>query len=70
MEVVPAKNDLRTQGVSGEGMDRKIEKARFSRTQLLGGGIASTSGRLSVGAKSPLTNGIKEASAGGTAGHA
>ena len=35
---------------------------------LLGGSIASTSDRLSVGAKSPLTGGIKESSAGGTAG--
>ncbi len=36
-------------------------------TGLLGGTMISSSGRLSVGAKSPLTNGIKEASAGGTA---
>lgn len=34
----------------------------------LAGSIASTSGRLSVGGKSPLTNGIKEANAGGMAG--
>ncbi|MFV2066807.1 MAG: aldehyde ferredoxin oxidoreductase N-terminal domain-containing protein, partial [Pirellulales bacterium] len=39
-------------------------------TGLLAGSLASTSGRLSVGAKSPLTGGIKEASVGGTAGHA
>jgi aldehyde:ferredoxin oxidoreductase len=32
---------------------------------LLAGTAAPTSGRLSVGAKSPLTNGIKEANAGG-----
>lgn len=34
----------------------------------LAGTITSTSGRLSVGGKSPLTNGIKEANAGGMAG--
>ena len=32
---------------------------------VLSGTAAPTSGRLSVGAKSPLTNGIKEANAGG-----
>jgi aldehyde:ferredoxin oxidoreductase len=37
---------------------------------LLGGAIVSTAGRLSVGAKSPLTGGVKEANAGGTAGDA
>jgi aldehyde:ferredoxin oxidoreductase len=37
---------------------------------LLGGAAVSTAGRLSVGAKSPLTRGIKEANAGGTAGDA
>ncbi len=36
---------------------------------LLAGSIAPNSGRLSVGAKSPLTGGIKEANVGGTAGH-
>ena len=36
-------------------------------TGLLGGTMTSCSGRLSVGGKSPLTNGIKEASSGGTA---
>jgi aldehyde:ferredoxin oxidoreductase len=35
---------------------------------LLGGAGVTTSGRLSVGAKSPLTGGVKEANAGGTAG--
>lgn len=35
---------------------------------LLGGTSASSSGRLSVGGKSPLTGGVKEANAGGTAG--
>ncbi|HED23890.1 MAG TPA: aldehyde ferredoxin oxidoreductase, partial [Firmicutes bacterium] len=35
---------------------------------LLGGTGASSSGRLSAGAKSPLTQGIKEANSGGTAG--
>lgn len=35
---------------------------------LLGGGGVSTAGRLSVGGKSPLTGGVKEANAGGTAG--
>ncbi len=34
---------------------------------LLGGTTAPNSGRLSVGAKSPLTGGIKESNAGGTA---
>lgn len=34
----------------------------------LGGSSVSTSGRLSVGAKSPLTGGIKEANVGGEAG--
>jgi len=38
-------------------------------TGLLGGTAVSSSGRLSVGGKSPLTNGIKEASSGGTAGN-
>ncbi|MBN1853740.1 MAG: hypothetical protein JW829_13495 [Pirellulales bacterium] len=37
---------------------------------LLAGSLASTSGRLSVGGKSPLTGGIKESNAGGTAGQA
>jgi len=36
---------------------------------LLAGSIAPNSGRLSVGAKSPLTEGIKEANVGGTVGH-
>jgi len=35
---------------------------------LLGGAIVPTAGRLSIGAKSPLTGGIKEANAGGTGG--
>jgi len=35
---------------------------------LLGGAGVATAGRLSVGAKSPLTKGVKEANAGGTAG--
>ncbi len=35
---------------------------------LLGGAMVATAGRLSVGAKSPLTRGAKEANAGGTAG--
>jgi len=35
---------------------------------LLGGAVVPTAGRLSVGAKSPLTRGIKEANAGGTGG--
>lgn len=37
---------------------------------LLGGSGASTTGRLSVGGKSPLTRGVKEANAGGTGGDA
>jgi aldehyde:ferredoxin oxidoreductase len=37
---------------------------------LLGGAIVATAGRLSVGAKSPLTRGVKEANSGGTAGDA
>jgi len=37
---------------------------------LLGATIAPCSGRLSVGAKSPLTGGIKESNVGGTAGTA
>lgn len=37
---------------------------------LLGGANVATAGRLSVGAKSPLTNGVKEANAGGTGGDA
>jgi aldehyde:ferredoxin oxidoreductase len=37
---------------------------------LLGGAIVATAGRLSVGAKSPLTRGAKEANAGGTSGDA
>ncbi|MGE5483808.1 MAG: aldehyde ferredoxin oxidoreductase C-terminal domain-containing protein [Ignavibacteriales bacterium] len=43
------------------GPDNKIVFA----PGLLGGTIVSSSGRLSVGAKSPLTGGIKEANAGG-----
>jgi aldehyde:ferredoxin oxidoreductase len=35
---------------------------------LLAGTSAANGGRLSAGAKSPLTGGIKESSAGGTAG--
>jgi len=35
---------------------------------LLGGAIVTTAGRLSIGGKSPLTGGVKEANAGGTAG--
>jgi len=35
---------------------------------LLGGASVTTAGRLSIGAKSPLTEGVKEANAGGTAG--
>lgn len=35
---------------------------------LLAGAGVTTAGRLSVGAKSPLTGGVKEANAGGTAG--
>ena len=35
---------------------------------LLSGTVAPSSGRLSVGAKSPLTGGIKESNAGGMAG--
>jgi aldehyde:ferredoxin oxidoreductase len=37
---------------------------------LFGGTYAPCSGRLSIGAKSPLTGGIKESNAGGTAGRA
>jgi aldehyde:ferredoxin oxidoreductase len=37
---------------------------------LLGGAGVTTGGRLSVGGKSPLTKGVKEANAGGTAGDA
>jgi aldehyde:ferredoxin oxidoreductase len=37
---------------------------------LLGGARVTTAGRLSIGAKSPLTGGAKEANAGGTAGDA
>jgi aldehyde:ferredoxin oxidoreductase len=33
----------------------------------LAGTVAANSGRLCVGAKSPLTGGIKESNAGGTA---
>lgn len=36
---------------------------------LLGGTSAPSSGRLSIGGKSPLTGGIKEANVGGTAGN-
>lgn len=35
---------------------------------LLGGSGVTTSGRLSIGAKSPLTGGVKEANAGGSGG--
>ncbi|RLC77293.1 MAG: aldehyde ferredoxin oxidoreductase, partial [Chloroflexi bacterium] len=35
---------------------------------LLGGTTASSSGRLSVGGKSPLTGGIKESNVGGSPG--
>ena len=37
---------------------------------LLAGAMVTTGGRLSVGAKSPLTRGAKEANAGGTGGDA
>jgi len=36
---------------------------------LLGGTAAPSAGRLSIGGKSPLTGGIKEANAGGTAAY-
>lgn len=36
---------------------------------LLTGTLAPSSGRISIGAKSPLTGGIKESNAGGTASH-
>ncbi len=42
-------------------------KLIFAPGLLAGSGVA-TAGRLSVGAKSPLTGGVKEANAGGTAG--
>ncbi len=35
---------------------------------LLGGAAVTTAGRLSIGAKSPLTGGVKEANSGGTGG--
>lgn len=35
---------------------------------VLGGTIASSAGRISIGGKSPLTNGIKEANSGGISG--
>ncbi|MBU4377676.1 MAG: aldehyde ferredoxin oxidoreductase [Proteobacteria bacterium] len=38
-------------------------------TGLLGGSTAANSGRLSVGVKSPLTNGIKESNSGGLFAH-
>jgi aldehyde:ferredoxin oxidoreductase len=37
---------------------------------LLGGTTAPNGGRLSIGAKSPLTGGLKESNSGGTAAHA
>ena len=37
---------------------------------LLGGTTGPNTGRLSFGAKSPLTGGIKESNSGGTAAHA
>ncbi len=37
---------------------------------LLGGTAAPNGGRISIGAKSPLTGGIKESNSGGTAAHA
>lgn len=37
---------------------------------ILGGTTAPNGGRLSIGAKSPLTGGIKESNSGGTAAHA
>jgi len=45
------------------GKDNKLVFA----AGILAGTVAPNSGRLSVGAKSPLTNGIKEANAGGAA---
>lgn len=44
------------------GVDNKL----IAAAGLLTGTIAANSGRLSVGAKSPLTKGIKESNAGGT----
>ena len=38
-------------------------------TGLMGGSTAANSGRLSVGAKSPLTGGIKESNSGGLFAH-
>jgi len=48
------------------GPDNKLVIA----SGLLSGTNAPNSGRVSVGAKSPLTSGIKESNAGGTAGYA
>ena len=46
------------------GPDNKVVLA----PGVLSGSVAPTSGRMSVGGKSPLTNGIKEANSGGQAG--
>lgn len=46
------------------GADNKVILA----PGVLSGSVAPTSGRMSVGGKSPLTNGIKEANSGGQAG--
>lgn len=45
------------------------ENKLFIAPGLLGGTAATTSGRTSFGAKSPLTNGTKEANVGGRLGH-
>src|SRR3990170_3985417 len=45
------------------------ENALVVAPGLLGGTAVTTSGRTSIGAKSPLTGGIKEANVGGLLGH-
>lgn len=68
--------------VGGRGLSAKILLAEVDPTcdplgpenkvvfapGVLSGSVAPTSGRMSVGAKSPLTGGIKEANSGGQAG--
>lgn len=82
MEISESRVPLKYQMLGGRGLTSRITLDEVDPTcsplgarnkivfapGLLGATLAPCSGRLSVGGKSPLTGGIKEANAGGTAG--
>ncbi|MBI4800590.1 MAG: aldehyde ferredoxin oxidoreductase [Desulfarculus sp.] len=76
-DVAPEYQGLGGRGLTSAVVAREVEPAcnaigplnkLIFAPGLLGGTSAANSGRLSVGAKSPLTGGIKEANTGGQAG--